>query len=137
MRRNNGLCCAQPILRGLPLGGMAATLALVGCASVSVGRSDDPGPYPTYYKEFVLNYLRNNLKDPDSLKDLSISPPQQASVWTGLLGQGSVHAWATCVTYNAKNSYGGYVGRQSYTYYFKNGAFVHDALNQPEIAVGC
>lgn len=96
-----------------------AILALSACGGVS-GDKTDPGPFPGDYSAMVRMHLQRVLKDPYSVQDLSISKPVRASVWTGLVRSGSVETWASCVSYNAKNSFGAYVGLRSYTYHFRN-----------------
>jgi hypothetical protein len=118
----------------------AAAIALLsGCSAVSVGgyRSDDPGPMPENYQSIVKSYLRENLRDPDSIKDLTISAPHQVRTWTGLMGEGAVSAWASCVGYNAKNAFGGYTGLKNHTYYIKGGALMSELDGTPRIRVGC
>jgi hypothetical protein len=82
------------------------------------GDKNDPGPEPTNLEVRVQRHLKEVLKDPYSVRDLEISPPVRASMWTGVVNYGEVQTWSTCVRYNAKNSYGGYVGLRSYRYHF-------------------
>lgn len=103
---------------------IGAAAALVALLSACVGSSDDLGPYPTNYEQIVKDYLHENLKDPYSVRDLAITAPVQASAWTGLLYSGELFAWKTCVTYNAKNSFGAYIGLNSYGYYIRDGEVV-------------
>lgn len=84
--------------------------------------------YPNNYKKLVLDYLDQNLKDPDSLKRLKINSPVAGKTRAGLVYGGKFYGYRSCVSYNAKNSYGGYTGLKTYSYWFKNGrvAFVVD-----------
>jgi hypothetical protein len=119
------------------------SLSLTACVSCSpVTGSDhlaknDPGPYPTNYKQVVGNYLPASLKDPYSVQSLSASQPQKVTVDTGLAGGGNVQAWQSCVTYNAKNSYGAYTGIRYYTFTFRDGQLFSDATGMLRITEGC
>jgi hypothetical protein len=101
-------------------------LAAFGCAAPT-GQSADPGPYPANYQGIVTAYLKETLKDPDSIKDLTITTPVSKTLWTGLARQGNVNTWSVCVGYNVKNSYGGYVGKKYYAVPIKNGRVLADS----------
>jgi hypothetical protein len=98
---------------------MTLLVAITAC----VGGNDDPGAYPGDYERVINAYLHYNLKDPYSIRDLSIDKPTKADTWTELYPF-VLHAWRSCVTYNAKNSYGAYVGIKTYAYYIRNGQVV-------------
>ena len=106
------------------LAAIAACLALLGCASPASGPIN-PGPYPNNYEKIVQNWLRASLKDPYSVRDLRIERPVADRFFVGLLNGGYVDAYQTCVTYNAKNSYGAYVGIRDYRFLLKNGAVLN------------
>lgn len=101
-----------------------SALLLVGCAGrpggnfVGANVPEDAGELPPNYVELVKYNLRNRLKDPDSAK---------IAVGEGYLGQcqigiyGPFYGWRVPVDYNAKNSYGGYVGEQRIYYWFAQG----------------
>ena len=100
-----------------------ATLALF-CASCATGGNNSPdyGTYPNNYEQLVKDYLDRNLKDPDSLTRLKIDSPVAGRYWAGLLYGGNyIYGYRSCVSYNAKNSYGGYTGVKTYVYWLKNG----------------
>ena len=104
---------------------LAAAIALTGCTALPVQRSPtaqelDPGPKPSPddANAAVKGYLRESLKDPDSLKDFELKSIVSHN-WsdggrTGVVFYNS--GWAACVSYNAKNSYGGYVGKSLHAY---------------------
>jgi hypothetical protein len=100
-------------------------VGFLGALSACVGAGDDPGPFPDDYQEIIKSYLHDNLKDPYSVQDLSISSPNNASTWTGLAYSGELTAWRSCVIYNAKNSFGGYIGIQQHTFWIRNGEVVY------------
>jgi hypothetical protein len=97
-------------------------LALTGCAPTPGGgllntnTIQDAGPKPTMSETRVRSYLNATLKDPYSVMDLSISEPVISFCSVGVYG--SYFGWRVDVTYNAKNSYGAYVGLRTYHYWF-------------------
>jgi len=123
------------VIRLSVVGGLS--IALASCASVASesngAGTHDAGPYPSNYEEIVKRYLHDTLKDPQSIQELTMSKPVEKKVFMGALGGGTVPAWATCVSYNAKNSYGGYTGIKSYTYYLRNGAILISDLGLPQV----
>ena len=89
----------------------------------------DYGPPPPNYEEKITNYLKRNLKDPDSLRDLKIlTTPKKGALNYGAFVKGptgksfSNQMWYVCAEYNAKNSFNGYVGIKTYAYFFYNGS---------------
>lgn len=91
---------------------LAAAATLAACGQVQTRPSDlSPGVKPTeaLAEQAVRRHLSGVLKDPDSLKQFRItslsSREWQETRWAPW------HAgWLICYEYNAKNSYGGYVG---------------------------
>ncbi len=81
---------------------------------------------PTDYKEKIKNDLMQNLKDPDSLKDLYIGNIVKDTGRNDFLDSQSKDRWVVCVKYNAKNSYGGYGGIGTHLYYFSNNQIMGD-----------
>jgi hypothetical protein len=74
------------------------------------------GPAPTYeaVQKMVQSHLRAYLKDPDAVQGLAIAKPVAECFGRGVCG------WKICVSYNAKNSYGAYVGYKTYVYWRLN-----------------
>ena len=94
-------------------------LALTGCAGQGLMNTNTPadaGNRPVDYEKSIHNHLKNVLKDYDSLKDLNIRRPLLRSCGVGIYGQ--FHAWRSTVSFNAKNSFGAYVGVKRYYYWF-------------------
>jgi hypothetical protein len=92
---------------------LAALAALSACQSVppaTTGPVTIPGPYRAAAAIAVRNYL----KDPYSVRDARISEPTMLS---GLMIGGTKPG--VCVTLNAKNGFGAYVGVQSFTIPFQ------------------
>ncbi len=71
---------------------------------------------PEYYEHTIKNHLRATLKDPNSMTDFYAYMPELSKCAIGIYGP--FHGWRVRVHYNAKNSYGGYVGLQTYYYWF-------------------
>lgn len=89
----------------------ALLVLLAGCASLPTAQeaaSADYGPMPTNYEQIVKTYYGTTLKDPDSAQYRNISSPRQ--YWLGDRFTGAKYGYLVCVTLNAKNSYGAYVG---------------------------
>ena len=58
-----------------------------------------------------MRYLQSTLKDPDSIKQFSIVSGPLSTYWRpSAFSSEYSAAWLICFEYNAKNSYGGYVG---------------------------
>tara|TARA_A100001011_G_C14077655_1_gene743089 strand:+ start:174 stop:581 length:408 start_codon:yes stop_codon:yes gene_type:complete len=100
--------------------------ALVGCATGEVLKLEY-GPPPTEYETKIKNYLDRSLKDRDSLRDFKVlTTPKKGALNYGAFEKGptgksfSNQMWYVCAEYNAKNSYGGYVGIKTYAYFFFN-----------------
>ncbi|WP_416413760.1 hypothetical protein [Pantoea sp. App145] len=77
----------------------------------------DVGIEPKKYKPLVENAIKDLLKDPDSAKFSDFTQPRKE-----VMVQNSqfVYGYSTCVFVNAKNSYGGYVGKQLYWVFIRN-----------------
>lgn len=90
----------------------ALTALLCGCAATGSGYIIPAGerPSPEQAATAVRDYLRETLKDPDSIKQFEYVKGPILVNWP--LAGGFQEAWLTCVRYNAKNSYGAYVGVQ-------------------------
>jgi hypothetical protein len=84
-----------------------------GCGSVKVAPSAaDYGPKPSVAESdaAIKIWFRDNLLDPDSVKDFEAEPP--AKIWYG----GPIaytYAWGVLGRFNAKNAFGAYAGRKS------------------------
>lgn len=80
---------------------------------------EDAGVLPKDYEAKIKNHLRDTLKDPDSLKQFKVSSPVKGACSIGIYGD--FYGWVAEVTYNAKNSYGAYIGAQTLYYWFNHG----------------
>lgn len=64
---------------------------------------------PPDYRARVANYLLDRLKDPYSVREAEISAPT-----VSMFGVRNI----VCVRYNAKNSFGAYIGRETQAFLF-------------------
>lgn len=95
------------------------TLALTGCVSLNPYDHElrvpaGPEPNRAQVDATVRAHLAASLKDPDSLKQYELLSVRKTRWMRGALnGGGSEEGWLACFSYNAKNSYGGYVGAKT------------------------
>jgi len=100
---------------------MSLLLSIGACATapstqeLAVANYGDP---PSRLEEVITLYLKETLKDPDSLKNLRIGIPRKG--WTKTnYGKDVLYGHWVGFSYNAKNSYGGYVGQKTYCAFFQ------------------
>ncbi|MBK0000287.1 hypothetical protein [Erwinia sp. S38] len=75
------------------------------------------GNKPSDYKSIVEEAIREQLKDPDSAKFSSFTNPRKEV----MVENGSfVYGYSTCLYVNAKNSYGGYTGKELYWVFLRD-----------------
>lgn len=100
---------------------MAMILLLSACAGPTPQEAAraDYGDYPLNYEAIVRAYHRTYLKDPDTVQYSGFSYPQQ--LFVGNMFSGTKYGFGVCVTYNARNSYGGYVGVRTDAVLIRNG----------------
>jgi hypothetical protein len=100
------------------------TTALAGCARPSAEElaSLDYGDIPLDYEAIARSYFAATLKDPYSVVYENFSAPHE--YWVSMVGKGVIYGYLTCVTYNAKNSYGAYVGYTRDALIIRNGTVV-------------
>ena len=106
---------------------LASAVTWCGCVAPSKEKwaSADCGLPPLDTAALVRNWMRDTLVDPQSVQDLEISEPERGALQRGLVhGGGYVFGWRSWVTFNAKNRMGGYVGRTTHVFLFRNGAIV-------------
>lgn len=70
----------------------------------------DAGPPPTDFQAQIVERLRVELRDPESMRDLQVCDPTR-----------SRSGWSAAVVVNARNGFGGYSGRQYLIALFKDG----------------
>jgi len=103
---------------------------LAGCATTYPNRptaeqvaAADHGSYPSNYEDVVKAYYAGALKDPDSAKYRNISSPRK--YWLSSERTGVTYGYLVCVTLNAKNSYGAYIGYQTDGMLIRNNSVLH------------
>lgn len=77
----------------------------------------DIGPPPVEFEESIRAYLSRALKDPESMINFSVGYPAKAACASGR--DTRFFGWVVPAQYNAKNSYGGYVGSRMHYYWFR------------------
>lgn len=98
----------------------ALTVALAGCVAPPTQQEltrADYGPKPESYQVAIKSYMDRVLKDPESARYEFLHSPVK-----GFSGNPRVFGWITCVDVNAKNSYGGYTGKQRHFFLLKRGS---------------
>jgi hypothetical protein len=79
------------------------------------------GPYPTNYKELIMQWLNKQLIDPDSARIEWNGEPKPSDV-----GKGSeaVSGYLVNFTVNARNRFGAYTGKQKHSVLIRNGEVI-------------
>jgi hypothetical protein len=79
------------------------------------------GPYPTNYKQIIMQWLNKQLADPDSARIEWNGDPKPTDV-----GKGSetVSGYLINFTVNARNEFGVYTGKQKHSVLIHNGEVI-------------
>jgi hypothetical protein len=79
------------------------------------------GPYPTNYKEIIMQFLNKQLIDPDSARIEWKEEPKPSDV-----GKGSeaLSGYLVNFTVNARNRFGSYTGKQKHSVLIRNGEVI-------------
>jgi hypothetical protein len=107
---------------------IACSVALVwltGCYAAPTAEqisNANYGSYPTNYKKIVKAFYGGLLKDPDSARYQSITPPAQT--WWGNGISGVKYGYRVCATVNTKTTYGGYGGYKTDALMINNGRVI-------------
>lgn len=83
---------------------------------------DNPGPAPQNFVPKVVAKLRQELKDPYSMRDLRICEPKAGTAYYGLEWKRA--RWSSLITLNSKNNFGGYTGVTVFSVSFEKGEAV-------------
>ena len=101
-------------------------VALAGCANLDPYSQPvrvDAGPQPTtaQVEPLIHERFKGALKDPDSVKQFEVINIMKTRWFLGapISNPGAAEGWIACFQYNAKNSYGGYVGVKTYGLVFR------------------
>ena len=124
-------------------------LSLVGCSIyqeeykanlahlLTTATDESYGKQPeTYHQKIIEAMIKAQMKDPDSVKFIWNEPvrcnfPAKNSRTTPLLG------WCVKVAYNAKNSFGAYVGYKLREYRYVDGNFYSVCSHEPHLGWSC
>jgi hypothetical protein len=79
------------------------------------------GPYPTNYKEIIMQWLNKQLIDPDSARIEWGGEPKPSDVGTG--GE-AVSGYLVNFTVNARNRFGTYTGKQKHSVLIRNNEII-------------
>src|SRR5438128_4154847 len=95
-------------------------MAIAGALDAQTPSADAAryGPYPTNYKQIVMQWLNKQLIDPDSARIEWNGEPKPAD-----LGKNGEHLYGYLVnfTVDARNRFGGYTGKQKHAVLIRNG----------------
>ena len=98
-------------------------IAFVGSLNAQTPAADTAryGPYPTLYKEIIMQWLNKQLIDPDSARIEWNEEPKPSDV-----GKGSeaVSGYLVNFTVNARNRFGSYTGKQKHSVLIRNGEVI-------------
>jgi hypothetical protein len=102
---------------------LALAMTIVGRSNAQTPSPDATryGPYPTNYKEIVMQWLNKQLIDPDSARIEWDGEPKPTD-----LGKGSeaVSGYLVNFTVNARNQFGAYTGKQKHSVLIRNGEVI-------------
>ena len=101
-----------------------------GCGSTGVTPAADVrqlSALPSTYRSIIVQKIKSAAKDPYSIRSAEIALPKIGFV--GLFNGGN--AVVVCVRYNAKNSFGAYVGVEDVLFAFRDGMFLGMLDNHP------
>src|SRR6187399_1088799 len=79
------------------------------------------GPFPTYYKEIVMQWLNTQLIDPDSARIEWSGEPKPSDMTKG---GAAVSGYLVNFTVNARNRFGSYTGKQKHSVLIRNGEVI-------------
>jgi hypothetical protein len=79
------------------------------------------GPYPTNYKELVMQWLNKQLIDPDSARIEWDGEPKPSDLGTG---SEALSGYLVNFTVNARNRFGAYTGKQKHSVLIRNGEII-------------
>ena len=97
-------------------------LVIQSCSPMGHSKPEDAGAIPTKYETSIARWFQMNLKDPDSVKNLSISSPRRTRCAIGVYGD--FWGWLVVANYRAKNSYGAYSGLSNTNFWFRGNKLV-------------
>ena len=102
----------------------------LGCAKVVPPpalvemRNANYGAHPKDEVELIKDYLRNNLVDPYSIRDLKIQSPKKCWFQKNEYAK-PVFGYCSFLTFNDENKIGGHAGTKEYVCFVRNGHVIH------------
>ena len=102
---------------------LALGMVFVGSLSAQTPGADAAhyGPYPTLYKEIIMQWLNKQLIDPDSARIEWSEEPKPSDVGKG---NEAVSGYLVNFTVNARNRFGAYTGKQKHSVLIRNGEII-------------
>jgi hypothetical protein len=102
---------------------LALGMTLTGSLNAQTPSADTAryGPYPTNYKDIVMQWLTKQLIDPDSARVEWDGEPKPTDVGKG--GE-AVSGYLVDFTVNARNQFGAYTGKQKHSVLIRNGEVI-------------
>ena len=107
---------------------ISVSVLVAACATQPLGESMQPplvniknadyGLYPKNYEVLIKAWVAENLKDPDSARYSKFSKPRQEYMFEA---NKPFFGYSVCAAINAKNSFGGYTGNQTYWFLIRDG----------------
>jgi|SRR6185369_16635263 len=88
----------------------------------------DYGAPPEKYEDIVKLYYAERLKDPDSAKYSDFTTPKRSHLIVDKYEKTVRYGYTVCANINAKNSFGGYVGKKLAWLFIRDNAVVESAL---------
>lgn len=107
---------------------LLSVAVFAGCQTSPQNEAEVKSLVPRDYRVKAVDFLHDYLRDPYSVMDAEISKP--AAVYVGLgAGVNGSFGPGACIRYNAKNGFGGYVGRRTEVLWFsKTGVLLLPAM---------
>jgi hypothetical protein len=102
---------------------LALGMIFVGSLNAQTPAADTAryGPYPTNYKEVIMQFLNKQLIDPDSARIEWSGEPKPADMGKG---NEAVSGYLVNFTVNARNRFGVYTGKQKHSVLIRNGEVI-------------
>src|SRR3954453_447027 len=102
---------------------LALGMTLVASSNAQTPSPDTTryGPYPTYYKEIIMQWLNTQLIDPDNAR---IEWNEQPNPSDTSKGGEAVSGYLANLTVNARNRFGSYTGKQKHSVLIRNGEVI-------------
>lgn len=86
------------------------------------------GPYPEEFQAMIMDYLKYDLKHPDSIKDVKIIKPPEIVILETRFPTMRLHegfeVWEFFIVYDAKNDKGVYAGRDLHVVWIRHNRLV-------------